>query len=120
MHEYLTTRRERRRVWERYCKIALQDLGWTVYRNDEVYAPGETHEHHTELWTLQHAAAELGFPADLDDMYAFGRALRDVYVRGSPDRTVQETEDLYAAARAARRDLCPPVPRREPKRGCTG
>jgi hypothetical protein len=101
VHEHFITERERKPVRRRYRKIALEDLGWTVVRESEVYAPGEDREHYTDIRTLESAAREVGLPFDLDDLYAYMRALRGVFPRGSRDKSRQETEELYASARAA-------------------
>jgi hypothetical protein len=101
MHEHFISEKQRKPVRRRYRKTALEDLGWIVVRDDEVYAPGEDREHHTDIWNLEMAARQVGLPRDLDDLYVFMRALRDVYVRGSSDRSQEDTEDLYASARMA-------------------
>jgi hypothetical protein len=101
MHEHFITEPQRKRVRRRYRKTALEDLGWTVLREHEVYAPGEDRDGHTDVWSLETAAREVGLPTDLDDLYVFMRALRRVYVRGSHERDQAYHEDLYTRARAA-------------------
>ena len=73
MHEHLLTERERKPVRRGYRRTALKDLGWTVVRDWEVYAPGEDPEHFTDAWSLETAAHKVGLPLDLEDLYVLAR-----------------------------------------------